>query len=105
MPASVFTFNPLLNTYRDGKIEGVKYAQLTAVIVNAVKEQQKEIKALVNQTLNVNGYARLSLNSSAPVPCSGANQGAIALTHLARMCACNGSRWIFADSTGAVCNW
>lgn len=56
-------------------------------------------------TLDVNGYARLKLNSSQPVVCSSTNQGAIALNHLAQMCACNGSSWIFADSTGAACSW
>jgi len=44
--------NPLLDTYRDGKIEGVKYGQLSAVIVNAVKEQQREIEAL-QRTIDV----------------------------------------------------
>lgn len=44
--------NPVLNTYKDGQIEGVKYPQLAAVIVNAVKAQQHSIegdhKALVD---------------------------------------------------------
>ena len=30
--------NPLFVTYKDGRIEGVKYDQLTAVLINAVKE-------------------------------------------------------------------
>ena len=55
-------------------------------------------------TLDVNGYARLTLNSSPPVACSSSNSGALALNH-AQMCACNGSSWIFADSTGAACRW
>jgi len=38
--------NPLFNTYEKGRIEGVKYPQLTAVIVNAVKTQQKSIESL-----------------------------------------------------------
>jgi hypothetical protein len=56
-------------------------------------------------TLDVNGYARLALNSSAPVACSSSNPGAIALNHLAKMCACNGTNWNFADSAGAACSW
>ncbi len=56
-------------------------------------------------TLDVNGYARLALQSSAPATCSGANTGAIALNHLAQMCACNGTSWVFADSVGAACSW
>jgi hypothetical protein len=38
--------NPLFVTYARGQIEGVKYPQLTAVLANAVKEQQAEIEAL-----------------------------------------------------------
>lgn len=38
--------NPLFATYKDGKIEGVKYPQLTAVLVGAIKQQQKIIAAL-----------------------------------------------------------
>jgi hypothetical protein len=56
-------------------------------------------------TLDVNGYARLTLQSSQPVACSSTNQGAIALNHLAQACACNGTSWIFADSVGAACSW
>ena len=37
---------PLLATYnKDGRIEGVKYGQLTTVLVNAVNEQQSQIEA------------------------------------------------------------
>ena len=43
---------PLLTTRNSkGEIEGVKYAQITTVLVNAVKEQQTELerlRALVN---------------------------------------------------------
>ena len=36
---------PLLNTYNNkGEIEGVKYEQLTVVLINAVKEQQAQIE-------------------------------------------------------------
>jgi hypothetical protein len=36
---------PLLTVYNDeGKIEGVKYAQVTTILVNAVKEQQTQIE-------------------------------------------------------------
>jgi hypothetical protein len=34
--------NPLFVTYERGQIEGVKYPQLTAVLVNAVKELKAE---------------------------------------------------------------
>jgi hypothetical protein len=36
---------PLLNIVYKGQIEGVKYAQVTTALVNAVKEQQEQIKA------------------------------------------------------------
>ena len=43
----VASIDPLLITYNsEGEIQGVKYPQLTAVLVNAVKEQQKEIVEL-----------------------------------------------------------
>jgi hypothetical protein len=54
-------------------------------------------------TLDVNGYARLSLNSSEPATCRAHNAGAIALNHTARICTCNGTQWI--DVTGAACTW
>jgi hypothetical protein len=34
----VAKINPLFATYKDGRVEGVKYAQLTAVLINAIKE-------------------------------------------------------------------
>jgi len=34
----VAKINPLFTTTKDGKIEGVKYAQLTAVLINAIKQ-------------------------------------------------------------------
>jgi hypothetical protein len=37
---------PQLATYKDGQVEGVKYNQLTTVLVNAAMEQQSEIDAL-----------------------------------------------------------
>jgi hypothetical protein len=124
----VHEINPLLNTYtKDGKIEGVKYSQLTAVLVNAIKEQQKAITATMatndnlqkqverleskidakapNQTLGAKDTAHLTLNTKEPLTCSSTNQGTIALTHLARICACNGKSWIFTDSSAASCSW
>jgi len=41
---------PLLTFTNDkGELEGVHYAQITTVLVNAVKEQQAQIEALKNQ--------------------------------------------------------
>ena len=42
----VAAIDPLLATYdKDGEVQGVKYPQLTAVLVNAMQEQQAEIAA------------------------------------------------------------
>lgn len=46
----VASVEPLLATYNDrGEIEGVKYKQLTTVLVNAVNEQQTQIERLTKQ--------------------------------------------------------
>jgi hypothetical protein len=42
----VAKINPLFVTYKNGEIEGVKYPQLTAVLANAIKDQQKQINDL-----------------------------------------------------------
>jgi hypothetical protein len=56
-------------------------------------------------TLDVNGFAKLKLNSSAPVTCAAAYQGSLALTHLARMCVCDTTN-VWSDVvTGAACAW
>ena len=47
--------DPLLVTYNaKGEVEGVKYDRVAVVLINAVKEQQKEIETLrdANRTLN-----------------------------------------------------
>jgi hypothetical protein len=56
-------------------------------------------------TLDVNGYARLSLNSSAPATCSTSNEGAIALTHLAQACVCDTTPAWHILNTGTACSW
>jgi hypothetical protein len=44
--------NPLLVTYDDdGKVEGVRYMQLTSVMAKAIQEQQAEIEQL-KETVN-----------------------------------------------------
>ena len=46
----VADIEPLLATYNEkGQIEGVKYGQITTVLVNAVKEQQTQIEAQQKQ--------------------------------------------------------
>lgn len=37
--------DPLLVTYRDGRVEGVKYDRIGVVLINAVKEQQAQIES------------------------------------------------------------
>jgi hypothetical protein len=55
-------------------------------------------------TLDVNGYARLSTNSSEPAECRASNKGAISLNSESHICICDGSSWKF-DSTGKACTW
>jgi hypothetical protein len=47
--------NPLFVTYERGQIEGVKYSQLTAVLVKAVQEQQAEMQELKADNDNLRG--------------------------------------------------
>jgi hypothetical protein len=56
-------------------------------------------------TLDLNGYARLALNSSAPAACSSSNEGAIALTHLAQVCVCDTTPAWHVLNTGTACSW
>jgi hypothetical protein len=55
-------------------------------------------------TLDINGYARLSVNSSEPASCRASNKGAIALNNESHICICDGSSWKF-DSNGKACTW
>lgn len=60
----VYEVEPLLVTHNNnGEIEGVKYAQLTTVLVNAIQEQQAQIKqqaeALRLQQAEIEGLKRL----------------------------------------------
>ena len=56
-------------------------------------------------TLDVNGFARLALNSSAPATCSSSNEGAIALTHLGQVCVCDTTPAWNVLNTGTACSW
>ncbi|MBK8813852.1 MAG: tail fiber domain-containing protein [Acidobacteria bacterium] len=65
---------PLLNVYNQrGEIEGVKYAQVTTVLVNAVKEQQLQIERLDDTIRKLSEQIELlkalvcSQNNSTPV--------------------------------------
>ena len=41
--------DPLFATYKNNQIEGVKYPQLTAVLIKAIQEQQSEIDKLFSE--------------------------------------------------------
>ena len=62
-----------------------------------------------NATLEVNGYARLKLNSSQPATCSSANDnaGAIAMTSSGKMCVCSiSSTYAWREVNSATsCSW
>jgi len=55
--------------------------------------------------LDVSGYGRLALNSSAPATCSSSNEGAIALTHLAQACVCDTTPAWHILNTSTACSW
>jgi hypothetical protein len=59
---------PLLNVVYNGRIEGVKYAQITTALVNAVKEQQDQIRQLQTQIDTLKSLICQS-NPSAAVVC------------------------------------
>jgi hypothetical protein len=51
---------PLLTFRNDkGEIEGVKYAQISAVLVNAIKEQQSQIESLKTRLREMDMLKRL----------------------------------------------
>ncbi|MBS1797826.1 MAG: tail fiber domain-containing protein [Acidobacteria bacterium] len=54
---------PRLTISRNGRIEGVKYAQITTVLVNSVKEQQEQIdaqqKIIIEQQRQIEALKRL----------------------------------------------
>ena len=78
----VAAIDPLLATYNDdGEIEGVKYRQLTAVLVNAVQEQQRQIARLNREIAGLRQAmgGRIDLADDAPgagEPLSLASRGA-----------------------------
>jgi len=51
--------NPFLITYLNGQPEAFRYSQYTAILTNAIKEQQKEIEEL---KLTINGNGNLTQN-------------------------------------------
>lgn len=57
---------PLLATYKDGRVEGVKYDRIGVVLLNAVKEQQTEIEKL-KQQIELLKTLVCQNNSQAPV--------------------------------------
>lgn len=56
-------------------------------------------------TLDVNGFVRLARYSSEPKACSGADDGAIALTSGARMCVCDDPNGWVEISDRTPCSW
>lgn len=54
--------------------------------------------------LDVNGFAKLKINSTAPVACASTYNGSVALTSATRMCLCDGTSWKEVNS-GTACAW
>jgi hypothetical protein len=44
----------LVTHNNEGQIQGVKYDQLNVVLINAIKEQQKQIETLLQQNAALN---------------------------------------------------
>ena len=68
----VEAINPLLTTHRNGELRGVRYEKLSAVLVNAIKEQQNQIASLSAQVaslmnMNLDGTAGTQVEISHPV--------------------------------------
>ncbi len=55
-------------------------------------------------TLDVNGYAKLTINSAAPAACDATYKGSVALTSATRMCVCDGASWKEVNNA-ADCAW
>lgn len=55
--------------------------------------------------LDINGTMKLAKNSGAPHTCNATFDGAIALTHVYTMCACNGSSWVKTSDGTTACSW
>jgi hypothetical protein len=58
-------------------------------------------------TLDVNGYAKMKINASAPVTCSGTYEGAMAYTGTTThyLCFCDGTSWKQASAPASACTW
>jgi hypothetical protein len=56
-------------------------------------------------TLHISGTAFMTRYSGQPVACSANYNGLLAMTSTARLCACDGSSWKYADGTGNACAW
>jgi len=88
-------------------------ASATGVKIRAVRideAQQVGVNtntAAIAATLDVNGYAKLKTNSSAPVACSATYRGSIAYTGgtTQYLCFCDGSAWQQVHSPATACTW
>lgn len=58
-------------------------------------------------TLDVNGFLRLAVNSSAPVACSASVNGAVAITSGFTLCICKGAAtaWVRSTDGTTACSW
>jgi hypothetical protein len=55
--------------------------------------------------LDVNGFARLALNSAAPAACDESHEGSIALTHNSQVCVCDTTPAWHILNSGSPCAW
>ena len=55
--------------------------------------------------LDVNGFARLALNTAAPAACDESHVGSIALTHTSQMCVCDTTSAWHTLNSSSPCVW
>ena len=62
--------DPMLVFYKDGQVEGVKYDRLTAILANAIQEQQGQIASISGQLANLSltDTGEVQIIAQAPPP-------------------------------------
>lgn len=79
--------------------------RMMTVAVNGVRIGEQSVATTTAlATLDVIGFQKLSLNSSAPVVCDTTRRGAMAMTSAAMLCVCRSTGWVVAN-TSTACSW
>lgn len=110
----------------DHNSEGTKtvaYGELTAPLIEAVKELKRQLADLkarnaaldvygtvsatvvAADTISASGIVRLKRHSGEPASCDATQNGSLALTSAPRMCICDGTSWKDVGSNYGACTW